>query len=118
MGSLIQARCPCGFEMRMALGGGMHNHETYCGFPALCPHCRAFDVVNLLEGERPCVRCRAAVPQSYDSPALRAQAGREEVFSWRMMERPEGRVTLTDGTYRCPRCDGTTLRFYESGFWD
>ena len=44
MGSLISAKCKCGYDRRMALGGGMRNHLTYCAFPCYCQDCKSLYV--------------------------------------------------------------------------
>ena len=41
MGSLVVAKCQCGFNKSFSLGGGMDNHLTFCAFPCYCYDCKS-----------------------------------------------------------------------------
>src|SRR5690349_1871384 len=103
MGSLAEATCDCGHTVGLMLGGGMNTFKTFCGFPALCHHCREVRTVNLLESPLKCHKCHRADVIAYDDARLGGPRG-DIVFSWNLTE-PLGRtVTLTAGPHPCPKC--------------
>lgn len=71
MGSLISAKCKCGYERRMALGGGMRNHLTYCAFPCYCQDCNSLYVADLFSDDTSCEECGSQNTVPYDDNSMR-----------------------------------------------
>ena len=71
MGALISAKCGCGFEKRMALGGGMRNHLTYCAFPCYCQDCKSMYVADLFSDDTSCTECGSQNILPYDDKSMR-----------------------------------------------
>ena len=103
MGSSVMAICPCGVEAEIMIGGGMMNHETCCLFPCCCDNCNSLIETNVLKKLR-CPNCRSVKLFPYTDPRLMGEKGEYEVVQW-------GDRTLTNGTYKCPKCEQMTLRF-------
>jgi len=118
VGSIVAAACPCGFDVRLPLGGGIRTFRTLAQFPALCHACGGFQVVNLCEAPLRCPACGSAEVAAYDDPSLAGDPGGKDVFGWNVGGGTGRSVRLTDGTYRCPRCGEAKLRFEDAGFWD
>jgi predicted RNA-binding Zn-ribbon protein involved in translation (DUF1610 family) len=118
MGSIVAARCPCGFDVRMPLGGGIRSHERLAAFPALCRACGGFQVVNAKQTPLACPGCGSADIAPYDDPSLAGEAGAKTVFAWTLAPEAGRTLALTDGAYRCPKCGEPRLRFFDEGFWD
>lgn len=58
MGSIVDARCECGFDTEsMFLGGGFVSFMTLCRAPALCSECMKMVVANYLEDHQVCDAC-------------------------------------------------------------
>ena len=119
MGSQVIARCDCGVEESILIGGGMFTFETICYFPCLCESCHRVVEVNLLGKPVSCPVCHAPNPIPYDDPRLLGAVGRHRVADW-YMELELGReLVLTDGKYRCPKCGKMSLEFSDGGLcWD
>jgi hypothetical protein len=127
MGSSVIARCECGFGSGSLIGGGMLNYLTTCYFPCLCERCHDIVQVNLipkkLVGFIPikirCPVCRSTKIIPYNSPELSDSTGDIDVASWPPIKRNRGRLVLTDGDYKCPKCKKMTLKFTCGGLlWD
>lgn len=71
MGSLITAKCECGFDKRMALGGGMRNHLTYCAFPCYCKDCKSLYLADLFSNNASCTKCESKNTLPYDDNRMR-----------------------------------------------
>ncbi len=71
MGSLISAKCKCGFEKKVALGGGMHSHLTYCAFPCYCQDCKSLYVADLYSDDTSCTECGSQNILPYDDNSMR-----------------------------------------------
>ncbi len=117
MGSVIKARCDCGFEREMLLGGGMRNSTTHCNFPLYCKECRAFLEGNLLKKGLVCPKCKSADVVPYDDANLCSRKG-DLVFNWNLEDQVGRHLVLTDGDYVCPKCGKFTLSFMDVGRWD
>jgi len=122
MGSAVVAKCDCGIEDTILIGGGMMNFKTTCFFPCLCENCHGIVQVNLLSKTMKCPECGARGPIPYDDPQLSDSPGLRNVAEWNMgnMEDRLGRkLVLTDGKYRCPKCGNMSLSFSRGGLcWD
>ena len=71
MGSMAEARCDCGFEKRLSLGGGMHNFLTNCSFPCYCSDCKSMFSANLYSESLVCAKCSSQNVLAYDDDSLR-----------------------------------------------
>lgn len=139
MGSILNATCPCGFSSGGLVGGGFMSFQTYCGAPAICESCGAFNFLNYLEDDPRCEQCGGTV-RFYNDPELQEQADspgaldsmtpaeRSEridwlcepkypIFSWNL-ENERGPFVLPDVGYLCPSCRRKTMRFEGIGAWD
>jgi hypothetical protein len=119
MGSEVLARCRCGVQTRILIGGSRDNFQTTCYFPCLCEQCSAVVQVNLLAEQKRCPQCKTTKVIPYDDSVLSERAGTRLVASWHMARQLGRNLKLTDGDYRCPRCGQMSLHFKDSGlFWD
>lgn len=118
MGSIVTAKCQCGLELQLSLGGGMHSFTSVCNFPCLCEACHNVVQVNLLAKTEECPMCKSLDLIPYDDPRLRKSPGTRTVAEWNLQERVGRRLVLTDANYLCPKCKEMSLRFTESGCWD
>src|SRR5438034_3606118 len=132
MGSAVTAKCQCGVDAHILIGGGMANHGTTCFFPCLCEGCRNLVQVNLLAKEIRCPECGSAKITPYDNPKLSAtprantlrkllrmfsvfkspsstNKGEHAVVEWNMEQQLGRTLKLTGGNYRCPKCQEMTL---------
>lgn len=119
MGTIVTAKCSCGFKREMlSLGGGMMNFKTVCDVPAVCIECGNFFTANYIE-ERNSLKCPMCNEKAnfYNIPSLREKdTDLQPVFSWRISA--QDFFELPDAKYYCPRCKKMKLRFIESGNWD
>ena len=115
MGSQVLAKCGCGLEAEILIGGGMFNFKTTCLFPCLCESCHSVVEANLLENPVQCPNCNAVNLIPYDNPRLSLTRGENEVASWYMFNELGRELILTDGKYKCPACGQMTLSFSDSG---
>ena len=119
MGLEVTAKCQCGVDTSVLIGGGLSDFMTVCYFPCLCESCRAVVAVNLLAKQRQCPECKSSKVIPYDDQTLSECAGENVVADWNMEEELGRTLKLTDGNYKCPRCEQMTLRFADSGLcWD
>jgi len=118
MGSQVTARCQCGVDVSILIGGGMLSFKATCYFPCSCAGCASVVQVNLLAKPLRCPACGSKNVTPFDDPSVSGRGKGRAVTSWHLQEL--GReLTLTDKPYRCPRCGELTLRFEESGLlWD
>ena len=118
MGSEVTASCRCGLKANVLIGGGMADFTTTCYFPCLCETCHDVVQVNLLAETPACPICQGSSIVPYDDPRLSGSRGKDNVAEWSVAElgRP---LVLTNGTYKCPRCNNKSLRFQGGGhMWD
>jgi hypothetical protein len=119
MGSQVIAKCSCGLETEIMIGGGMENFMTTCYFPCLCENCHNVIQVNLLAKRRRCPRCKKSNPIPYDDPRLSKTPGKNFVAEWNMQDNLGRVLVLTDGKFKCPKCGKMSLEFTDSGLcWD
>lgn len=115
MGSIVMAECSCGLKKEIMTGGGMLNFMTTCYFPCLCEHCSAIVEVNMFAEPKECPDCKATDVIPYDDSRLVGQKGAEMVDGSTGKERD---YFLTDGSYKCPKCNQFNLHFWHCGDWD
>jgi hypothetical protein len=117
VGSLVKAHCRCGYERKLAVGGGMTSHETLCSFPVYCPPCKALFQANLFAEEIRCPTCKGLQVAPYDDESMCEKRG-NRVFSWSAAKRLGRTLILTDGNYLCPECNDFSMHFEDIGCWD
>lgn len=112
MGTSANAECAsCGYEEQLALGGGMRNFQTYAAWPVWCDACRRVTTANHLAEPIACERCGSDAVKMASDPAVWRGDGKVTI-TWNDLK-------LTDGHYRCPRCDAFTLSFRDGWMlWD
>ena len=119
MGSQVTAECQCGFHASVAIGGGVLDFTTTCYFPGLCDACHHSVQVNLLAGTKQCPTCKSPALIPYDDPRLPESPGKRATTELNMLGRLGRQLMLTDGNYRCPKCNKMSLRFRDTGlYWD
>lgn len=119
MGSMVKARCDCGYDEKFPIGGGMENFELLCLFPCLCRRCSRIVPANLLESQVACPVCKSHEIVPYDQSELCEQQGSDVVASWNVKEQIGRELKLTDGAYFCPACSTFGIRFFEGDIcWD
>jgi len=117
MGSIISARCNCGYENNeMFLGGGRIAFTTTCNFPFYCEECKILFETNLLKKKRECPECSNKNIIAYDEEKACKYEG-NIIFSWNI-EGIDRELKLTDGKYICPSCGKFSLSFFNIGFCD
>jgi hypothetical protein len=100
VGSLLVAKCACGYQSgAVPAGSGFEPAHSY--LPGLCRHCR--EVVSVAVG-RPRLKC--------------SQCGRKPAVFHRFD--PEASDESFDDriTFECPSCGPETLRLEMMGIWD
>ena len=119
MGSQVVARCDCGVEESILIGGGMMDFQTTCLFPCLCENCHSVVQVNLFSKALKCPQCGAPDPIPYDDARLSELPGNHTVAQWNTAAHLGRELVLTDGKYRCPECGRMSLEFSDAGVcWD
>lgn len=121
MGLEVVAKCECGVEASIRIGGGMVDLGTINLFPCLCESCHSIVEVDLFSEPRHCPKCQVPNPTPYDDPRLQDTPGKPLFFEWAVEGFWGGDFTFTlnDGRYRCPQCGNMSLRFYEGNrHWD
>ncbi len=114
-GDIVSAKCECGFETTMKLGGGKANYKTTCSFPYHCKDCFSLSVLNAIGDKFACKKCFSENVVSYDNDSLRAGKSSNNVFGWNVNEK---NFSLTDEMYFCPQCREMKLKFSQVGNWD
>jgi Zn finger protein HypA/HybF involved in hydrogenase expression len=104
MGSQIKARCTCGLERTILIGGGMFTFESIEYFPCLCEDCKDVVQGNLKDEKLNCPSCNSLKVSPYNDKALIGKLGNKVIAQSFKNE-------LHDGTYKCPKCDKMSLHF-------
>jgi hypothetical protein len=100
MGSQVAAKCECGVETEILIGGGMMNFMTTCFFSCLCEGCHSIVQANLLSKKKKCPECHAPNPVPYDDPRLSKTRGQNNVIEWKVVGILGRELVLTDGRYK------------------
>lgn len=119
MGTIIIARCPCGFYSGdFHVGSSMTNSVESFYAPALCEKCRKFLVENYLQKHTRCPECRSRMT-FYNEPRLRdpSRGSGATVLSWHVGGEKEA-FDLPDTGYLCPDCGEMRMKFLEPARWD
>ena len=119
MGSEVIAKCKCGLEARILIGGGMVDFDSTSYFPYLCENCHSVVQVNFRAKRKQCPKCKKSKVIPYNDSNLIGRRGKKTLAEWKIEETLGRDLALTDGYYKCPQCGQMTLRFYDSGLnWD
>lgn len=120
MGIQIKARCNCGVNTDVRIGGGMMDFTTTCHFPCLCNTCHTIVQANLLAKNLQCAKCQSYDLLPYDDPQLIGTLGNRNLAEWNMQDSLGRELVLTDGTYKCPKCGKMSLIFNDDSavLWD
>lgn len=119
MGSSVKGACTCGLDVEIPIGGGMANFGNTRYFPCLCEACHDIVPINLLATTPQCPQCKSPAFVSYDDPRMSDSPGLHTLAGWNLKEKIGREVVLTDGNYRCPKCNNLSLKFRDSGLrWD
>ena len=114
MGLVLEATCPCGYEGRASLGGGMADRGRGCPVPALCTMCVSVVTAEVTDEDPRCPQCGGiAIP--YDRLAdteTGESSDRHPTFDW---NRSDGWSFTLSGAdrYLCPQCCEATMTFRE-----
>lgn len=111
MGSRTDAHCySCGYDVELSIGGGMFTYQEFTNWPVHCSDCNSISSTNIRLESLSCSNCGSANVMEVQNSELYAGDGKHtSVTCW---ERK-----LTDGHYKCPKCDKFTLR-YDTDFAD
>jgi len=122
MGSMIQAKCSCGYKSdELLVGGGFINFMIKCSLPFYCDHCSIVSTTNILSKSgikkyNRCPMCKRKV-QCYGEIREEAYDYSENyVFDWLIND--DKRYILPEGLHHCPKCKENNLKFFSSGCWD
>ena len=103
MGASTDAHCfACGYDTFLMLGGGMAD-STFAAWPVVCKECSAVTTANFEQAPLICQKCQSSNVTPMTDPHEWKGDG-EVIENW-------GELSLTDGHYRCPKCDQFSLRF-------
>lgn len=116
MGTRVLTRCACGLEAETAVGSVRRSRRTSCSFPCLCEGCNDLVTANLLVRPPVCPECGSTALVPYDQTELIGCRGALTEASCWMQEGIGRDLVLTDGLYRCPRCNRMSLRFIPPPF--
>lgn len=118
MGTMLEARCDCGFAREFFAGGGMTDFDTTCALPAACLPCQQFVVANYVGKEARCPECDEPLA-FYDSPSL--QGGLDEIVRREhsfFLPNSGREVRIPARGCVCPKCGEFGLCFMQTGCWD
>ena len=123
MGSIIQAKCRCGFESKEIMaGGGMLNFMNTLKAPALCPNCYTFTIRNYFNKYNYCSKCKSKVIFYNDKKLWKdknaSQDELDSIFWWNTDMFTDEAFVLPNTIYLCPKCREYKMKFYRCGFWD
>ena len=96
MGSMIQAKCECGFDSgTIVAGGGFMNFRSMGMEPALCQHCKRLVMRDYKTKSSRCPECHKKVT-FYNDPKLQIQRLEGQVLQSRIVQTKANRVIERD----------------------
>lgn len=104
MGSQVEAICQCGLNKKILIGGNRANYRHTQYFPCICINCNDIVQGNLKAESLKCPNCNSTALFPYTSHELIGKKGKIVV------DRSFDKV-LTNGNYKCPKCNQMTLYF-------
>ena len=125
MGSILAAKCSCGFEYDwINAGGGMLDFHEVCNVPALCRNCNILVVKNYLHKFCRCPQCRKKVI-FYTDPSLQKdplevvdETGEDNSLFYWNINYDDKPCILPNTKYLCPLCGKFDMIFEDVGCWD
>lgn len=112
MGSQVKAMCECGYTKELLIGSGRLNFKTLEYFPCYCDGCHEMVQGNLKADKLICPNCSSQKVTPYNNKYLIGKIGSQ------IVEQSFDNV-LTDGFYKCPKCNELKLQFFQGGIlWD
>lgn len=123
MGSLLQAKCECGFESKLIYaGGGFFIFKETLKAPALCTNCYTFTIRNYLKKYNYCNKCRSKIIFYNDKKLWKdknaSQDELDSIFWWGIDFLNDKAFVLPNTLYVCPKCREYKMKFYPCGLWD
>jgi len=119
MGSKVKAICKCGVNRDILIGGGMRSFKYECLFPCLCENCNDVVEANLFNSNLRCPKCSNENLIPYDDDRVIGVKGDQNIVSWDVSWKLGRILTLTNGSYKCPKCKNLTLEFWRLIYnWD
>jgi len=89
----------------------MSNFHKYCAWPVLCPRCAEITIANFRKKPLSCLECASTDVVKMTDKSTWKGDGVASLMAWDL--------TLTDGHYRCPKCNKFDLHFEDGGMqWD
>jgi len=129
MGSVLQAKCSCGFESdELFLGGGMMDMGAICNIPYYCDHCEIVGTINILKKNTDellhrelkkdikCKKCRRKIQYYGEISEDNFESQEDYAFDWSFGF--DKRYLLHDKLYHCPKCKKEKMKFYMTACWD
>ena len=121
MGSILRAKCSCGFDSgELLVGGGFHDFMTVCEIPCYCDHCGILLLVNVknetgIKKYNKCPKCMRKV-KYYGEISDGLIENYDEVFDWNIND--DKSYLLKEGPHYCPKCKKENLIFFNVACWD
>lgn len=114
MGSMIQAKCVCGYSSKSIFQGSGMIETIKDMEPAYCKKCRKLIVLNYNEVKPRCSKCHSEV-KFYNDPALQNSSANQTKENHNIQR---GDFFLIEGDYLCPHCGEMKMKFYDVVNWD
>jgi len=126
MGTMIQAKCECGFKSeKIFAGGGFMDFMNVLTAPALCTNCYTFTIRSYLAKHNYCKKCKSKITFYNDKSLWKdkniSTSERNCIFYWEIdpiVSLNNGVFRLPDTAYLCPKCREFKMKFYNIGIWD
>ena len=107
MGSEVIAKCKCGFEATILIGGSRANFQTVQHFPVLCNCCSSVVQVDAISDRPEHTECGSYDVTHYNDESLIGTLGdRTTAQSFDLV--------LSDGAYKCSGYGECSLQFFST----
>lgn len=105
MGSSTDAHCyNCGYDVYLSIGGGMFSYLEKTDWPIHCFECKTITSTNIRISPLTCTNCKSTnVKEVQDKELYAGDGNYSAITCWERQ--------LTDGNYKCPKCNKFTLRY-------
>ncbi len=118
MGSVLTARCECGYNKLLKVGYAMLSMGKSCYFPFYCQKCAIIFEGNYLKSQENCPKCRSKKVIPFDHSDLQKVKGTKVLFYIYLFDQHQDKEGINDGFYFCPICCNYTLQFVEDQYMD
>ena len=107
MSSIHKARCHCGFNTEVTVGGLMNSFKTRAYFPYYCEPCGMVSA-NIALQVPICPKCGSSEINQYGKPpvSIPSDSRANTLCAWNYAANAEGNL--------CPSCKQMTLVFHDS----